>query len=200
VDLPEDGSNSTFDGRDGKVDGTDENTIEIAPQHVSTAAAPSKTMRETTRDQFYDWTSNLTRFTQNAYLSDVSEERGVIDLKEYCAATHFNVRMIEYEHGNTLYTIEEWIEQIKYLLPHSFDAVLNKLDILTLENMALHRAYHKSTTETVALKAAVERLMKWLDNNITSPALPPLEPMFICLFVYSLSACNLKVMALVQKC
>jgi hypothetical protein len=43
--------------------------------------------------------------------------------------------------------------------------------------MTLHRAYHKSTTETVALKAAVKRLMKQLDNNITPPALPPLEPM-----------------------
>jgi hypothetical protein len=50
VDLPEDGSNSTFDGRDGKVDGTDENTVEIAPQYVSTVAAPPKTIRETTRD------------------------------------------------------------------------------------------------------------------------------------------------------
>jgi hypothetical protein len=39
VDLPEDGSNSTFDGSDGKVDGTDENTVEITPQCISTAAA-----------------------------------------------------------------------------------------------------------------------------------------------------------------
>jgi hypothetical protein len=30
VDLPEDGSDSTFDGRDGKVDGTDDNTAVIA--------------------------------------------------------------------------------------------------------------------------------------------------------------------------
>jgi hypothetical protein len=107
VDLPEDRSNSTFDGRDGKVDGTDEETVEIAPQCVSTAAAPSKTTHETTRDWFYDWTSDLTRFTQNAYLSDFSEERGVMDLKEYCAATHFNVRMIEHEHRNTLHAIEQ---------------------------------------------------------------------------------------------
>jgi hypothetical protein len=160
VDLPEDGFNSAFDGRDGKVDGTDENTVEIAPQRVPTAAVPSKTTRETTRDQFYDWTSDLTRFTQDAYLSDFSEERGAMDLKEYCAATHFNVRMIEHEHGNTLRTIEERIEQIEHLLPDSFDAVLTKLDELTLENMALHRAYHKSTTQTVALKTAVDRLTK----------------------------------------
>jgi hypothetical protein len=30
VDLPEDGSDSTFDGRDGIVDGTDDNTVVIA--------------------------------------------------------------------------------------------------------------------------------------------------------------------------
>jgi hypothetical protein len=160
VDLPEDGSNSTFDGRDGKVDGTDENTIEIVPQRVSTAAAPSKTMHESTTDWFYDWTSDLTRFTQNAYLSDFSEERGAMNLKEYCAATHFNMRIIKHEYGNTLPTIEERIEQIKHLLPHTFNAVLTKLDTLTLKNMTLRRAYHKSTTEIVALKAAVERLMK----------------------------------------
>jgi hypothetical protein len=176
VDLPEDGSDSTFDGRDGNVDGTDENTVEIAPQCVSKAAAPSKTTRETTRDQFYDWTSDLTRFTQNAYLSDFSEERGAMDLKEYCAATHFIVRMLEHEHGNTLQAIEERIEQIEHLLPHSFDAVLTKLSELTLKNTALRRAYHKSTTETVALKTAVDRLTKRLDNNIAPPVLPPPQP------------------------
>jgi hypothetical protein len=97
VDLPEDGSHSTFDGRDGKVDGTDENSVEIVPQRVSAAAVPSTTARETTRERFYNWTSDLTRFTQDAYLCDFSEERGAMDLKEYCAATHFNVRMIEHE-------------------------------------------------------------------------------------------------------
>jgi hypothetical protein len=98
-----------------------------------------------------------------------------MDLKEYCATAHFNVRMIEHEHGNTLHTIEERIEQIEHLLPHSFDAVLTKLDELTLENTALRRAYHESTTKTVALKTAVDRLTKRLDNNIISPALPPPE-------------------------
>jgi hypothetical protein len=160
VYLPEDGSNSTFDGRDGKVDGTDENTVEITSQCISTVAAPSKTMHETTRDWFYDWTSNLTRSTQDAYLSDFSEERGAIDLKAFYTATQFNVRMIEYKYGTTMHTIEERIEQIEHLLPHLFDTVLTKLDELTLEKMALHRAYHKYTTETVALKAAVNRLMK----------------------------------------
>jgi hypothetical protein len=35
VDLPKDGSNSTFDGRDGRVDGTDDNTVVIANPHDS---------------------------------------------------------------------------------------------------------------------------------------------------------------------
>jgi hypothetical protein len=47
---------------------------------------------------------------------------------------------------------------------------------MTLANTALRRAYHKSTTETAALKTAVDKLTKQLDNNIVSPALPPLEP------------------------
>jgi hypothetical protein len=99
-----------------------------------------------------------------------------MDLKEYCAATHFNLRMVEHKHGKSLRTINERIEQIEYLLPRSFDTVLTKLDQLTLENTALRRAYHKSTTETAALKTAVDRLTKQLDNSSTSPALPPPEP------------------------
>jgi hypothetical protein len=177
VDLPEDGFNSTYDGRDGNVDRTDENTVEIMPQCISTAAVPPKTMREATKDRFYDWSSDLTRFTQDAYLSDFSEERGAMDLKEFCTATHFNVRMIEHEHGNTLHTIEERIEQIKHLLPHSFNTVLTKLDELTLENTALCRAYYKSTTETAALKAAIDRLTQRHNNNIISLAPPLSEPM-----------------------
>jgi hypothetical protein len=44
VDLPEDGSNSTFDGRDGKVDESDGfsagNTLECAPSAASEAPSP----------------------------------------------------------------------------------------------------------------------------------------------------------------
>jgi hypothetical protein len=39
VDLPEDGSNSTFDGRDAKVDGTDNNSVVNASKRVSAVAA-----------------------------------------------------------------------------------------------------------------------------------------------------------------
>jgi hypothetical protein len=44
VDLPEDGSNSTFDGRDGKVDESDGfsagNTLQCAPSTASEAPPP----------------------------------------------------------------------------------------------------------------------------------------------------------------
>jgi hypothetical protein len=42
VDLPEDGSDSTFDGRDGKVDGTDDNTAVMANPCDSGPPAPQQ--------------------------------------------------------------------------------------------------------------------------------------------------------------
>jgi hypothetical protein len=42
VDLPEDGSDSTFDGRDGKGDGTDDNSVVNAPKRVSAVPASAQ--------------------------------------------------------------------------------------------------------------------------------------------------------------
>jgi hypothetical protein len=42
VDLPEDGSDSTFDGRDGKVDATDHNSIVNVSKRVAAVAAPAQ--------------------------------------------------------------------------------------------------------------------------------------------------------------
>jgi hypothetical protein len=39
VDLPHGGTNATFDGRDGKVDGIDDNSVVHTSQHSSAAAA-----------------------------------------------------------------------------------------------------------------------------------------------------------------
>jgi hypothetical protein len=53
VDLPDDGSDSTFDGRDGKVDGTDDNTVVIAnPCDSDLTASPQLQHTEWVEDNF----------------------------------------------------------------------------------------------------------------------------------------------------
>jgi hypothetical protein len=46
VDLPDDGTESIIDGRDGKVDATDDNSAVNASQHVSTTAASPEQLRD----------------------------------------------------------------------------------------------------------------------------------------------------------
>jgi regulator of replication initiation timing len=65
----------------------------------------------------------------------------------------------------------------------TFQIVLDKLDNLTrkvdkmaLEEVALRKAYRQSTTETAALKATVDTLMKQLDEYIVFPGLPLPDP------------------------
>jgi hypothetical protein len=53
VDLPEDESDSTFDGRNGNIDGTDDNTIVIGnPCDSSLLASPNQQNKGTF---FQDW-------------------------------------------------------------------------------------------------------------------------------------------------
>jgi regulator of replication initiation timing len=65
----------------------------------------------------------------------------------------------------------------------AFQAVFDKLDNLTrnvdkmsLEEVALRKAYRQSTAETAALKATVDTLMKQLDEHIVIPAPPLPDP------------------------
>jgi hypothetical protein len=53
------------------------------------------------------------------------------------------------------------------------DSLLQKIDTVWTENTMLCKAYHASRDETAALKAAVDTLMKKLDENITT-TIPPL--------------------------
>jgi regulator of replication initiation timing len=52
------------------------------------------------------------------------------------------------------------------------DNLARKVDKMALEEVALHKAYRQSTTETAALKATIDTLMKELDEHIILLALP----------------------------
>jgi hypothetical protein len=78
VDLPEDGSHPTFDGRDGKVDGTDGKSVVNAPQRTSaaetTAAASSQLPPDVAPDHL--WHERLVREAIAAYIGTDPIKRG----------------------------------------------------------------------------------------------------------------------------
>jgi regulator of replication initiation timing len=181
VDLPEDGSNSTFDGRDGNVaesDGfSDGNTLQHAPSAAS--EAPSLPPRDTTDDgelPVRKWRMELVNEGVHAYVFGAEIECSAENIFQYCAA---NVAI-----GTHLeWLIEQRTAAIRDDMESAFQTVFDKLDTLTrkvdkmaLEEVALRKAYHQSTAETAALKATVDTLTKQLDEHILVPALPVPDP------------------------
>jgi hypothetical protein len=159
VDLPEDGSDPTFDGRDGIVDGTDDNTVVIAnPRDSGPPASQQLEHNEWVEDNI-------------VLLSKQINESGAM----------------HYKNEKCLYKIEERViglsESQHQLFEDAFQIVVDKLDNLTrkvdkmaLEEVALRKAYSQSTAETAALKATVATLTKQLDEHIVFPALPLPDP------------------------
>jgi hypothetical protein len=158
VDLPDDGSDPTFDGRDGIVDGTNDNTIVIMNPHNSSPLA-SKQL------QHNEWV-----------------EDNIILLSKQIN----NSNTMHYKNQQCLYNIKERVirlsESQHQLFQDTFQAVVDKLNNLTrkvdkmaLEEVALHKAYSHSTAETAALKSTVATLMKQLDKYIVFLALPLLN-------------------------
>jgi predicted nucleic acid-binding Zn-ribbon protein len=60
---------------------------------------------------------------------------------------------------------------------NNFDKLLQKMDAAWTEHTALREAYSTSREETEALKAAVDALMKRIDETITTTAPPSLATM-----------------------
>jgi predicted phage gp36 major capsid-like protein len=84
---------------------------------------------------------------------------------------------------NLLQEMERHTSAIGDEMESAFQTVLDELDNLTrqvekmaMEEVALCKAYRQSTTETAALKATVNTLMKQLDERIVILAPPLLDP------------------------
>jgi hypothetical protein len=181
VDLPEDGSNSTFDGRDGKVDENDGfsagNTLQRAPSAASEAPPPPP--RYTTNygeSPVRKWRTELVNEGVRAYVLGAEIDSSPENILQYCTA---NVAIGA--HLERL--IEQRIATIGDEMQSAFQTVLDKLDNLTkkvdkmaVEEVALRKAYRQSTAETAALKATVDTLTKQLDEHIVFPALPLPDP------------------------
>jgi uncharacterized membrane protein YheB (UPF0754 family) len=85
--------------------------------------------------------------------------------------------------ANLEWLIKQYTGTIRDEMESTFQTVFDKLNTLTqkvdkmvLEEVALHKAYCKSTAKTAALKAAVDTLMKQLDEYIITLALPHPHP------------------------
>jgi hypothetical protein len=144
---------------DGRVDGTDDNTVVIANPRDSGPPA-SKQL------QHNEWVEdNIVLLSKQINNSDA----------------------MHYKNQQCLYNIEERViglsESQHQLFEDAFQAVVDKLDNLTRkvdkmasEEVALRKAYSQSTAETAALKATVATLTKQLDEHIVFPALPLPDP------------------------
>jgi hypothetical protein len=151
VDLPDGGTGSITNGRDGKVDATDDNSAVNAPQHVSTAAALPEQQLLDDGAQLVHITNLYTMImtSMRDYIQKTSDDMHdlLIEMDDYA-----NVRLA------TFYNTLEGLLQC-------MDAVLN-------DNTELHAAYDASWVETGALKAAVETLTLKFDKQIAIPAPP----------------------------
>jgi hypothetical protein len=157
VDLPEDGSDSTFDGRDGIVDGTEDNTVVIANPRDSGPPASQQL-------QHNEWVEDN--------IAVLSQQINDLHYKNETRLYNIEERVIGLSNSQ------------QQLFEDAFQTVINKLDNLTrkmdkmaLEGVALRKVYGQSIAETAALKATVDTLMKQLDEHIVFPALPLPDPM-----------------------
>jgi hypothetical protein len=162
VDLPQDGSDSTFDGRDGKVDESDGfsagNTLQCAPSAASEAPPPPN-------DDNALLLANLGVSIAMHYKNEQRlykiEERAI----GLCNNQHQYFDNVKSKMDNLLQEMERRTSAIGDEMESAFQTVLDKLDNLTrqvdkmaLEEVALCKAYHQSTAETAALKATVDTL------------------------------------------
>jgi regulator of replication initiation timing len=181
VDLPDDRSDSTFDGRDGKVDESDGSSAGNTLQHVPSAAskAPPPSPRYATtygESPVRKWRTELVHEGINAHVFGDEIDCSAENILQYCTANTATGAHLEW-------LIEKRTGAIGDEMESAFQAVFDKLDNLTrkvdkmaLEEVALRKAYHRFTAETAALQATVDTLTKQLDERIIIPAPPLPDP------------------------
>jgi hypothetical protein len=183
VDLPHSGTNTTFNGRDGKVDGIDDNSIVHTSQHSSATAASSPqspnnnplTMAlDITKDSFRTFGT----MAENIIIA-ATQVIGNIDemyhqTQDYFKKTYDDIHDLVIDNNdNTQRLIATLLEP----LYNRLENVFQKMDIVLSENSELRIAYNTSKTETAALKAAIDTLTCKLDKHTAISAPPSPEIM-----------------------
>jgi regulator of replication initiation timing len=182
VDLPEDGSNSTFDGRDGKVDESDGfsagNTLQRAPSAASEAPPPPP--RYTTdygESPVRKWRTELVNDGVRAQVFGAEIDCSAENILQYCAANAAIGAHLEWLIEQRTGAIGDEMESTLQTVFDKLDNLTKKVDKMALEEVALRKAYHQSTAEAAAVKATVDTLTKQLDEHIVFPTLPLPDPM-----------------------
>jgi hypothetical protein len=150
VDLPDDGTGAIIDGRDGKVDATDDNSAVNASQHASTTAASPELL--------LDDAAQLVQIT-NLYTTVATSTR------DYVQKTSDDMHDLLIEMDNRSNARLEPFYNILEGLLQRMNAVLN-------DNTELRATYDASRAETAALKAAVDTLTQIFDEQTATPAPP----------------------------
>jgi hypothetical protein len=158
VDPPNDGNHLSFDGGDGKTNGSDDNSVVNIPQHISAAAASP--------EQLLDNAAQLVQMT-NLYTMVRTSMR---DYVQKTLDDMYNLLIKMNDHA------------IAYLKPfyNILEGALQWMDEVLTDNTTLHVAYNACRAETVALKATMDTLTWTFNEQIANPlslvtAAPPLH-------------------------
>jgi regulator of replication initiation timing len=181
VDLPEDGSNSTFDGRDGNDDESDGFSAGKTLQHAPSAASeapppPPKYADEYGETPVRKWRKGLVNEGVHAHVFGAEIDCSAENILQYCAANVAIGAHLEWLIERHTGAIGDEMESAFQTVFDKLDNLTKKVDKMALEEVALRKAYRQSTAETAALKATVDTLMKQLDEHIVFPALPLPDP------------------------
>jgi hypothetical protein len=181
VDLPEDGSNSSFDGRDGTVDESDGFTARNTLQRMPSAAseAPPPPPRYTTEygeSPVRKWRTEVVNEGVHAHVFGADINCSAENILQYCAANAAIGAHLEWLIEQCTGAIGDEMESAFQTVFDKLDNLTRKVDKMALEEVALRKAYRQSTAKTAALKATVDTLTKQLNEHIVFPALPLPDP------------------------
>jgi hypothetical protein len=176
VDLPEDESDSSFDGRDGKVDRTDGKSTVNAAQCISaaeTTAAASPQQTPTGDPPLHLWHRGPIAAAVNTILHDAPMDGSPENHFQYSAASLCAIDQANIEIQWRITTFKDNVWDSFHAMFGRLDSLLTKMDTVVNENTVLRAAYDASKQESAALKAAVDTLSQNIDEQIAIPA-PPL--------------------------
>jgi ribosomal protein L14E/L6E/L27E len=161
VDLPDDGSDRTFDGRDGIVDGTDDNTVVITNPHDS---GPPASKQLDHNELIEEDIALLSNQINDCKVMHYKNQQHLYNIKMRVMGLSNNQQQdfeeVNNKVDNLLQEVERHISAIADEMENAFQIVFNKLenlmkqvDKIALEEVALCKAYRQSTAETAALIA-----------------------------------------------
>jgi DNA-directed RNA polymerase subunit F len=148
LDAPHDGNNLSFDGGDGRTDGNDDNTIVIAnPRNSGPPALQQLPHTEWIEENIVLLGKQINFYGDDSQRRFITMDNRLLGLKA---------------------------DQLRHsdALNSKMENLLQKMDVTWTENTALREAYRVSREETAALKAAMDTLMKKVDENIAT-MMPP---------------------------